>query len=285
MADGGEGSLGDDGRGPESALPASGEPPDLGARLAVQGRVLHALMLREIMTRFGRENLGFFWLMGEPLLFTLGVMGMWYLVKGHLEHDVGIAPFILTGYTLLTLWRHVIGRAIHCFRQNTGLLFHRNVHYLDTLIARTLLEIGGTGLSFLIAYVPLYLFDVIEMVDDPLLLAGGWLYQSWFSFGIALILAGATELNDMVERFIQALMYLTLPLSGAFSMADWLPERVRETLLYSPLVHINEMFRDGLMGNAVVTYWDVSYLNLCCLVTTAIGLAIVHKASRSMSMQ
>jgi hypothetical protein len=46
-------------------------------RLRVQLRVLRALLMREMQTRFGRENLGFFWLMGEPLFLTCAVMVLW----------------------------------------------------------------------------------------------------------------------------------------------------------------------------------------------------------------
>ena len=39
-------------------------------------RLLWALMMRELSTRYGRDNLGFLWLIGEPLLFTFGVLIM-----------------------------------------------------------------------------------------------------------------------------------------------------------------------------------------------------------------
>ena len=45
--------------------------------LAIQGRVIHALLMREVITRFGRHNVGVLWLVGEPMLFTLGVAALW----------------------------------------------------------------------------------------------------------------------------------------------------------------------------------------------------------------
>ena len=51
--------------------------PSLLHCLGIQRRVLHALLMREIITRFGREKLGVLWLVGEPMLFTLGVATMW----------------------------------------------------------------------------------------------------------------------------------------------------------------------------------------------------------------
>jgi ABC-type polysaccharide/polyol phosphate export permease len=34
--------------------------------------VLGALLIRELLTRYGRHNIGFLWLFVEPMIFTLG---------------------------------------------------------------------------------------------------------------------------------------------------------------------------------------------------------------------
>ena len=47
------------------------------ASLRIQWRVIRALLMREVITRFGRENVGVLWLIGEPALFTLGVSALW----------------------------------------------------------------------------------------------------------------------------------------------------------------------------------------------------------------
>ena len=45
--------------------------------LAIQLRVIRALLMREVITRFGRHNLGVLWLVAEPMIFTLGVAALW----------------------------------------------------------------------------------------------------------------------------------------------------------------------------------------------------------------
>jgi capsular polysaccharide transport system permease protein len=265
------------------ALPRKARVPEkrrdtFGARLDVQLRVIHALMLREMMTRFGRQNLGFFWLMGEPLILSLLVMLGWMLAKGTHEKDVGIIPFILTGYSMITLWRHIITRSVHCLRHNAGLMFHRNVHFFDALISRGLLEIGGCALSFTIAYIPLYLFDLVPPIDDPFILIMGWVLAGWFCFSVAMCLAALSEMYEIAERFVQPLMYVTLPLTGTFYLVEWMPQSFQTYLLYSPLVHANEMFRAGLFGPQVKTHWDPAFLAISNLVLTALGLAMVRKA-------
>ncbi|MBX9926762.1 MAG: ABC transporter permease [Hyphomicrobiaceae bacterium] len=245
-------------------------------RLGIQMRVIHALMLREMMTRFGRQNLGFFWLMGEPLILSLMVMIGWTIAKGTHDHNIGVIPFVLTGYSMITMWRHIMSRSVHCLSHNAGLMFHRNVHLMDALTARGLLEIGGCALSFAIAYVPLYLFELVPPIDDPLLLVTGWVLTGWFCLSFAMCIAALSERYEIVERFVQPLMYITLPVTGTFYMVDWMPANIQPWLLWSPMVHGNEMFRAGLFGPQVVAHYDPAYLALCCLVLTTAGIAMVR---------
>jgi capsular polysaccharide transport system permease protein len=45
--------------------------------LVVQARIVRALTIREVLHRYGGENLGFFWVIGEPMTLTFGVMVLW----------------------------------------------------------------------------------------------------------------------------------------------------------------------------------------------------------------
>lgn len=246
--------------------------------LRVQSRVVGALMLRETMTRYGHENLGFFWLMGEPLLLTLGVMVLWTLMNGTHGTGVEVVPFILTGYSLLVVWRNVIFRSVHCLRHNAGLLFHLNIRGFDTLFARSLLEMIGAFAAFFIAYVPLLLFGLLDPIHDPLILVVAWILLAWLAFGVALNIAALTELFAPVEYFVHPTMYLLIPASGAFFMVSWLPDKVRDAVLWSPMVHASEMFRAGFFSPDTSTTWNAWYLVAWCAAFTASGLPLVRIA-------
>ena len=45
--------------------------------LLIQKKGIGALLMREIITRYGRNNIGFLWLFVEPLLLTLVMVLMW----------------------------------------------------------------------------------------------------------------------------------------------------------------------------------------------------------------
>ena len=243
--------------------------------LRINIRVVGALIMRDASSRFGHDNIGIFWVMGEPLILTVGVIVMWSMLGGTHGHSVGLVPFLLTGYSMLTLWRHIIQRSVHAMRQSAGLLFHRNVRVFDVLAARTILEVVGVLTAFFIAYVPLALTGWIDLINDPLLLIGAWALLALFSFGFGMMIAALTEVSEAAERFIPAVMYLTIPLTGTFFMLSWLPERAQRILLWSPLVDLTEMFRGGMFPPDVPTRWSLSYIAVSCLIVNMIGLALV----------
>ncbi|MFB9948284.1 ABC transporter permease [Rhizobium puerariae] len=245
--------------------------------LRIQARVLGALIMREVLARYGRENLGFLWLIVEPMILTGGVMAMWSLMK-HESHGLVIVAFALSGYMPLTLWRHVTSHSVSCLRQNLPLMYHRQIRLHDALIARALMEIGGITAALVITYVIVRLLGFIEPYRDLGLIFAGWMFTAWFAFAVGLIFAAASERFEFADKLVQPFQYLMLPVSGMFFMVAWLPGEARELALYVPLVHCFELFRAGIFGDTLKTYYDIGYLFKACLFTTAAGLYFVNEA-------
>ena len=250
------------------------------AGLRKQAHVVGALMLREAIASHGHENIGFFWVVGEPMLLTFGVMAMWSMTgQGH-GGEIGVIPFALTGYSYITLWRHLVSRSIRAITRNATLFYLRPVRFFDTLIAGALLEIVSIFTAFLIVYTPFMLLGLAPVMHDPLLAVGGYLLLGWFGFSFGLVIVAVSELNESAEKFIGPLMYITLPLTGTFTMMDWLPGKAQKFLIWSPLVSGIEMFRGGIFSPDVPVYYNAGYLVTCCVVLTALGLPLCRYAQR-----
>lgn len=260
-------------------------PISLRASLRVQARVVRALLIREILSRHGVANLGFFWVVGEPMLLTCGIMVLWTLIRQTHGADVGVIPFALSGYSLIQLWRFNAFGGVRAMSHSAWMTYHANVGYFDVLLAKSLVPCIGVFGSFVLAYVPLYLLGAMEPPRDPLLMVGAWALMAWFGFAFSLVLAGASELSELVEKFIHPVMYLTLPLTGTFFMVSWLPAKAQYVVSWSPLVNGVEMFRCGLFAEGVRTTWDAWYLVAWCVGLTAIGLPGMAAARRSIHVQ
>lgn len=250
---------------------------------AINARVVGALLMRDGTMRYGHENLGFFWVIGEPLILTIGVMGMWTISGQTHGHGVGVVPFALSGYSMITLWRHLSGGATHAIRNNMGLLFHRNVTILDVLVARSLLEIVGILTAFFVAWTPLALLGFVDPMPNPILFLGGYLLQGWFGLAFGLLIAGLSEMYEMTEQILPPALYISLPFTGVFSMAEWLPQNWREAVSWSPLASNIEMLRAGMFPGDGTFYYYPWYVVGWCVFLTAVSLPLVQYARRSAS--
>jgi capsular polysaccharide transport system permease protein len=242
--------------------------------------VIGALMLREIHTRYGRENLGFLWLIAEPFMFCMGVIIIWMGIHGRYEHGVPILAFVMTGYLPITLWRHVTNRSIHCFRANASLLYHRQIRMLDMMLARVILEIYGCAIAYLLIAFVFWAAGLYEFPKDWGLFYLGWLYFIAFSTGLGLCIGSLTEIYEWGEKLVGPFMYFLLPICGCFFMVEWLPSRVQKWALYVPTVNAYELIRGGQFGPSVQVHYDLAYENFICLLLLTVGLILtrqVHK--------
>ncbi|MBJ7485250.1 ABC transporter permease [Brevundimonas sp.] len=222
-------------------------------------RIIGALLMRELTTRFGREGIGFLWVIGEPLLFCFGVLIMWSIIKPSYEHGIRLGPLTMTGYMSLLLYRHMISFSLGAIQANVGLLHHRTIGIMHIFIARNLMEFAGATAAFVVVYLTLMAIGEVSLPEDWLLLYSGWLTVAWTGFGLGLLFAGLATRFEIMERLVPVLTYAMIPLSGAFFMVGWLPEKYREAFLLVPMPHGIEMVRGGVFGEFVHTYYHPGY--------------------------
>ncbi len=247
---------------------------------AIQQRVIRALVLREMITRFGRENLGVLWLVVEPMIFTLGVTALWSASGARHGSSLPIIAFAITGYSSVLMWRNTVNRCTGGIRDNANLLYHRNVRVIDVFASRILLEICGATASFAILTLIFVATESIQLPVDTLTVIAGWAMLGWFGAALALLIGSATTFSHLVEKVWHPASYLLFPLSGAAFMVDWLPPAGRDFVLMLPMVHAVELIREGYFGDVVRTYHDMTYMAICNLVLTLAGLFAMHAGAR-----
>lgn len=249
---------------------------DFLSALAIQLRVIGALLMREVITRFGRHNVGFLWLMLEPMVFTTGVVLLWSATQDLHGSRLQIAPFVVTGYSTLLLWRNCSFRGIKAIESNRSLLNHRNVKLIDIFAARMLLEVAGVTASFGLVMLVLFAVGSIAAPHDILLMLGGWFLMAWFSVNLGVILGCLSEHSDLVERFWHPASYFLLSISGSFFMVTWLPESWQYTVGFVPMVNATEMLRAGFFGPLTATYFDTWYTVAVCASMSLVALLLVR---------
>lgn len=255
------------------------------AGLQIQLRVISALMIRELSTRFGRENIGFLWIMVEPLMFAVLVGVIWRTWRGPEEYGIDIVAFVVTGYIPLTLFRHAISRSVGAMKVNSSLLYHRQVKILDLVLARFLIELLGAMMAYFFIWVVLYVIGIFPWPADLGLFIGGWLIYAFFTLSICLVISPLSEKSEVVEKLVPVTTYVIVPFSGTFSLSSWLAPKARAYLYYSPPVSGMEMMRAGLFGNLVHPYYNLTVPLVFSVFTTMIGLTLCRRIRRSLIVE
>lgn len=252
---------------------------------SIQTRVIHALMIRELITRFGRENIGFLWIMAEPLLFG-GLVGlMWQFSHGPTEHGIDIIAFVATGYIPVTLFRHSVSRSMAIFSVNQSLLYHRQIKIVDLILARFIIELLGGMMAYAFMAAVLMVFGKFPVPADIGLLIAGWLLYALFCFSLCLVIAPLSEMSEVMEKFVPVTTYVMIPFSGLLYLVSWMKPSVREYFLLSPFVNGMEMMRKGIWGEEITAYYNIWNPLACSAVAAVIGLVLCRRVRRTLTVE
>lgn len=239
-----------------------------------QKRVIHAVFLRELLTRFGRHNIGFLWLFVEPMIFTLGVTALWTATQSLHGSNIPIVAFAVTGYSSVLLWRNMPSRCILSVTYNSSILYHRVVKVIDIYISRILIEAIGASMSFVFLSLFFSFIGWMTPPEDLLKVMFAWCMIALFGASLAIFLGSLSERYEIVEKLWHPASYLIFPLSGAAFLVSSLPQGAQDVVLWFPMVHGVEMLREGYFGSQVIAVYDLPYFIASTLVMLCVGLAL-----------
>jgi capsular polysaccharide transport system permease protein len=204
-------------------------------------------------------------------------------VKSTYEHGTHVVALVLTGYMPITLWRHTTNNAMFLLRRSASVLYHRKLTLFDAFAARMALEVIGTTAALLMVYGTLLFADILQPIVDLGLFVLAWIILAFLGSGLALVFAAISEYSESSEKFLAPFQYLMVPLSGVFFLVDWLPQTGQDLILYNPLTNCIEMFRAGLFGEHVATYYSIWYPIACTAFLWVVGLILLEVARQRFS--
>lgn len=260
-------------------------PNSLARSFVIQRKVVGALLMREIITRYGRHNIGFLWLFVEPMLFTLGVTTLWSFSGLKHGSNLPITAFAVTGYSAVLLWRNMPGRCINAVMPNSPLMYHRNVRVIDIFWSRLILEAMGATISFVVLSLFFIGINWMSPPEDLIKVMAGWLYLAWFGSSLAILMGSLSERSELVEKLWHPTSYLLFPLSGAAFLVDSTPFLFQKVVLWLPMVNAIELMREGYFGSVINARYDTAYLFESCILLTLAAFSMERVVSRELVLE
>jgi capsular polysaccharide transport system permease protein len=213
--------------------------------LKAQWRVLVALMLRDIKTRFFGNEFGFLIIMAWPISHILILLAINtslgrvapYGDSPALWFATGIIPFMAFSYMSRFIMTGII--------MNRPLLVFPAVKITDILFARAIVEILNAGCVVLIMMSIFYFQDIdfvpLDVVQASCALAAAMLLG--LGFGVISAVIAVPMHGWMIGQNL--LMIILWMASGVLFVPDALPEIARVPLSYNPVLHIVEWMRSA----------------------------------------
>ena len=250
---------------------------DLGDALQRQGRVLYAVMLRNIRTRFFGNGLGYLFAIGWPLVHILALLLINAFAGRAPPFGDSVVVFVATGTIPFITFSYLSRFMMMSIMVTRPLLAFPEVKVLDVLFASALLESLAAACVVLIMMVLAWFFDIPAMPRD--------IVQAAYAFGASILLGvGLGVLNGVLvmaapmwfTAYSLSIILIWLS-SGVIFVPDLLPEPARTLISYQPVAQLVEWVRsayyegygEGILDRAYVLKFSIGCLFLGLLLERA----------------
>lgn len=248
--------------------------------LETQCRVIHALILRETMSRYGVQKIGFLWALLEPVFMVTLIVGFMSMMRSDNPGGMPLVPFMITGFIPFFMFRNTMNQLKTAISSSRSLLGYPQVTTFDVIIARVILEGGVLMLVFAFVLTMAHLFGYHFRIENPLGVLGVCLALMALGSGLGFVFAVVTPIIPSVGQ-VSSLLFgrPLLVTSGLFFTASSIPDPYRTWLLYNPIFNLLELMRSYFFYEFESAYASWTYAGSWVFGTLAFGM-LTHQALR-----
>lgn len=252
------------------------------AGLTTQVRVIKALVLREMLTRFGDRKLGYVWVMVEPMIQVAIFVGIRYFLGLENVRDIHVVPFLISGIIPYIYFRNVVTKVMRAVHSNRGLLVFAQIRFPDLFYARFILETGTYIIIFLIAMIAsnIYIVDTdIHNVSGSIL---SFLLIGYCGFGVGLVSAAIIPVFASFQSYVTVALRILYFVSGILFAINSIPQEYHHIIAWNPVVHFIEIFRYNLLeGFHPISYFmSTTYILTLSTMLTILGFILVKRMKK-----
>ena len=240
----------------------------------VMSNTVHALLMRELKTRFGNSRLGYFWALAEPIAQVAVLAAIFTFIRSSPINNVPIALFLFTGLLPFKLFQKLLPQLASGVSANKALFGYRQVSPIDPILTRLLIEVATFALVYLIIMLSLAWFGFAIAPDKLLPLITVTALLILMSFGLGLALACAVEFWQDTPKLLAMLLTPMFYLSGIFYTSTMVPPKYWPLLTWNPVFHIVELSRDAYFESYVTPVGDWGYVAVASLLSLVLGLGL-----------
>ncbi|MFB0492984.1 capsular polysaccharide transport system permease protein [Methylobacterium sp. OAE515] len=244
--------------------------------------VLHALMLRDMRTRFGASLWGYGVVVLWPCVHVFMLIAIYSFQKIPSPLGDSRAIFFASGAVPVLVFQYISREVMKAVISNRPLTYYPQVKLFDVIFARILVEIVTGFLALIVVFTVLLCMGENPVPANP--------YEAMCAYASAILLGiGIGTINVAIIGFFPgwllgyALLSIVLYISsGVIFMPSFLPDNIYMWLKYNPVLQLAEWMRSAYYPYSGLDI-DRMYIILFALSAISIGLYLVKTVVAKMT--
>ncbi|MFD2264578.1 ABC transporter permease [Lacibacterium aquatile] len=252
--------------------------------LKVQGRVIFAIIMREIKIRYGRQRLGYLWAVIEPLVYIVSILIIFDVMGRKIRSGLPLAPFVVSAVVPFLTFRNTAQRVMMSSHNNRAILAYPQIKVMDIIIGRTLLEIANSFCVLMIFIAGMTLTGLSPWPSNILGVVMSVFLAAFLGMSLGSVLNTIGQYTTSIEKIFPPILRVMVLFSGLFYTAAELPGVIRDILLMNPIFHVIEYSRESYFENLRV-FADIPFIFYCGVPLLFIGFITEKTASRQATLE
>lgn len=246
-------------------------------------RIVVALMLREISTTYGRSAGGYLWAVLDPVL-GIGLLTFVFSMMTRAPAiGTNFALFYASGFLPFAMFNDLSGKIARSIQFSRPLLAYPSVTFVDTLLARTILNTLTHCCVFMVI-----MAGIVFIYQLPVNFHAGYILESLavtaaFALGVGTVNCYLMITFPIYERVWSILTRPLFLISAVFFLIDMLPSKVAAILWWNPLVHCVGLMRRGIYPTYEAAYVSVSYVMTVSVILLFFGMLLLLRNFRDLA--
>jgi len=241
----------------------------------IQRDVIYALLLRELIARFGKSRVGLMWVLIEPvahLVFPILIFGF---VRERVVPGIEYPVFLAYGFLPFLLFKTICLQTMDGTAASRGVLSYRQVLLMDVFVAKMLAYCAIESVVFITVLSGLAMFGFDVLPQHPVELAGTLVLTVLLAFGLGMLFAAMSSVVPDAKSVIRVLFIPLYFLSGVLFPLSRLKEEWVDWIALNPVAHLVDMSRlAGVAHHEPMRQLSIGYPLALAVITLFIGLAL-----------
>lgn len=244
--------------------------------VGVQARVLFALVMREMVTRYGRSAGGYIWAIIEPLATIALLSAVFSAISRHPSLGTNFPLFFATGYGIFHVYKDISASVSAAVQSNRSLLTFPRITMLDVIIARFLLQSVTSIMAFSAIMAGLLIYYDIHMPLDFRAIFAAVAYAALLGIGIGALNCVLFAFSPTYQRVFNLVNRPLFLISGVFFIYEDVPADLQQYLWWNPLIHVTATMRTGFYAEYHATFVSPVFVLLVALTTLTLGVLLLR---------